>query len=70
MLWFYLLCSTASWQRHEKILGVLHGHVQHSTPMQHMAGEEETHVEEDHVEQNGGCTAGGRLVATTTTDQL
>jgi hypothetical protein len=51
----------ASRQRHEQILVVLHDQEQHSTLVQHMAGEEEAHMkqedhmeEEAHIEEDGG----------------
>jgi hypothetical protein len=50
MLCFYLQGTTASRQRHEQVLVVLHG--QEQTLVQHMAGEEEAHMkQEDHVEE-------------------
>jgi hypothetical protein len=51
MLCFYLHGTGASRQRQEQILRVLHGQDQHSTPVQQMDGEEETHMEQEAIDK-------------------
>jgi hypothetical protein len=59
-----MLCFTCGAQRRGggwliSILGVLHDHEQHSTLAQHMAGEEEAHMEKEaHVEKLGSRGGG------------
>jgi hypothetical protein len=55
MLCFYLWGTAASQKQHELILGVLHGQERHSTPAQHMAGEE-AHVEQEAPKEEGGLS--------------
>jgi hypothetical protein len=43
-------------QQQEHILGVLHGKERHSTPTQHMVGEEKAHVEQEAPEEEDGLS--------------